>query len=361
MRMVMGKRLWRGSATLFGAIALGIFAVIFIGSWHASRALLFQDEQDRERGRMWGLTCGAAHRAVQAGMVTTERLVTLNELRQPAAAFQPFLPAGAQAVDVGTAFAARYGAAMVGGVPMAVCSLSGTGVAERHPALRAGAMMAGVDMVGSVGGTATAMHARLADVQRVVGTLAQGSLFVTGDFGLAHPVERVHRRPVAGRPELAAMNQGLEFDTGLNLVGVGTATAEAAEAASGSMPATGDAEVAGDVVLRSNDPLAPATLSVLAGTELRARGGFAFGGTQTAFTIPGEVGIGTSMRSRGGVTAESMTLSGDLDAGGNVAATGSVDGQTVAASGEASAVTGAVSGTLRVDSCDGCRPPTLGP
>ena len=381
MRMT-GRRFWRGSATLFGAVALGLFAVLFMASWHAARAVLFQDEHDRERGRMWGLTCIAAHRAVQAGLVTAPgaappgpitapATLTVAQLRQPPAPFQPFLPAGMQPVDEAGVFTAGYGAVIVDNVPMAVCLLSGTGVAQRHPALRAGAVMAGIDVVGHVGGTGTAMHAHLADVQRVLGMLPQGSLFVTADFGLAHAVERVHRRRVGGRPELAAMDHELVFDAGNSMVGVRTASVEEAEAGSGlvanrradgsAVPNTGNADVRGDVVLRSNDPSMPASLCMAgttavnssprprcdtATTAVSAAGGFAFGGTQagaqSSFTIPGELGIGTSMRSRG-----------NLDAGG------SVTGQTVEARGEASAESATI-GNLTVDSCDGCRPPRIG-
>lgn len=370
MRRMTGRRFRRGSATLFGAVGLAVFAVLFIASWHAAKAVLFLDESDRERGRMWGQSCIAAHRAVQSGRITAPGAPVPGPVTAPAAVTPAalrgwsLLPAGMRAVDEPGALAARYGAVLVDNVPMAVCSLSGTGIASRYPALRAGAVMAGIDVVGEVGGTATAMHAHLAAVQGVLGTLARGSLFVTADFGLGHPVERVHRRPVGGRPELSNMDRGLTFDGGAAMVGVGTATAEAAEADSGAMPATGNATVRGDVVLRSNDPLAPASLSVQATTAVSATGGFGFGGTQAgaqrAFTIPRSLGIGTSMRSRGAVEAGRMAVSGLLDTGGNVTASGSVAGGTVATTGEVSAESGAISRTLRVDSCDGCRPPPLG-
>ena len=354
------RRLWRGSATLFGAVLLAVFSVLFMASWYGAQAVLWQAEHDRERGRMWGLTCQAAHRAVQAGLVTSERAVTLTELRQPAAPHRPFLPAGMQPVDDAGALAAGYGAMLVDGVPMAVCSLAGTGLTERHPSLRAGAIMAGLEVVGEVGGPATAMHAHLADVQRVLGALGRGSLFATADFGLAHPVERVHRRAVGGRPELAAIDRDIVFDAGQDMTGIGTADVRAAEAGSGAVPATGNATVRGDVVLRSGDPLTPARLAVQAGTAVSATGGFAFGGTQAAFTIPQELGVGTSIRSRGAVAAGRMALSGALDAGGDVTASGAVTGQAVSASGEASAETGSVT-SLRVDSCNGCSTPSLGP
>ena len=372
MRRMTGRRFWRGSATLFGAIVLGLFAALFMASWYGAQAVLFRDEHDRERGRMWGLTCMAAHRAVQAGLVTAPgaaapgpvtapAALTVAQLRSPPTPFQPFLPAGMQTVDEPGALQARYGAVMVDGIPMAVCSLAGSGVASRHPSLRAGAVMAGMDVVGEVGGSGTAMHAHLAAVQGVLGALPQGSLFATADFGLAHAVERVHRRAVGGRPELAVMDREIVFDSGRSMVGVGTAGVETAEAGSGAVPATGNADVRGDVVLRQDDPLKPAArLTVQAATAVSATGGFAFGGTQAAFTIPQELGVGTSMRSRGAVAAGRMAVTGALDAGGNVEATGPVTGQAVSVTREASAETGTIN-SLRVDSCNGCDPPTLGP
>ena len=319
---------------------------------------------------MWGLSCVAAHRAVQAGLVTGERAVTPAELRGPAAPFRPFLPAGMQAVDEPNGLVARYGAVLADGVPMAVCSLAGPGLAERGPSLRAGAAMAGLDLVGEVGGPATAMHAHLPAVQRVLGALGSGSLFATADFGVGHAEERVHRRAVGGRPEFAVMDRALVFDAGRNMLGVARAAAETAGAGAGALPAAGAARVDGDVILRQDDPLEPkARLAVRAAapgqaaTAVSAAGGFAFGGTQAAFSIPAELGVGTSMRARGAVAARGLALSGDLGAGGNVAASGAVAGRTVAARRAAGAPAARISGTLRVGAggCSGCRPPRLGP
>ena len=351
---------WRGSATLFGTVLLGIFSVLFMASWYGAQAVLWQTEHDRERGRMWGLTCQAAHRAVQAGLVTGARAISLTDLRQPGGPHQPFLPAGMQAVDEAGALIARYGAVLVGGVPMAVCSLSGS--AEREASLRAGAVMAGLEVVGAVGGPDTVMHAHLPAVQGVLGALGPGTLFVTADFGLGHPVERVHRRAVGGRPELAVMDQALTFDAGTGMRGVGTAGARAARAGSGAVPATGKARVGGDVVLRQDDPLKPkARLAVQPTTTVSATGGFAFGGTQAAFRIPQELGVGASLHARGTVTAGRMALTGALEAGGAVTASGAVTGQALDVAGEASAESGSIT-SLRVDSCNGCAPPPpLGP
>ena len=357
MLTVMRRRFWRGSAPLFGVLLLAGLATAVLASWHGSQAALFRAERDRERGRLWGMTCAATYRAVQAGFVTAAGTVTPAQLSAPGTGFAPFLPAGIGTADQTGALTARYGAIVVGGTPVAVCSLSGAEIDERYPELREGAAMGGIDLVGFVGGDDTAMHARLTALQAQLGTLANGSMFVTSDFGIAHPAERLHRRAVGGRPELARMAQAIAFAGGVDLVGAGTVSVERAEADEGEVPDGGDAEVEGDAVVASGG----GSLALEAATEVEADGGFAFGGTQAAFTIPGELAVGASMRSRGAAAAATLTLDEDLEAGGDVEASGSVSGNAVETDGEASALSGSVSGALRVDSCNGCDPPSLGP
>ncbi len=357
-----------GSATVLGAVLLSALALLFLGGWHEERQRLVDAESDRELGRVWGMTCAAAHRAVQAGLVTAPGAVppgpvtapatlAVAQLRNPPAPFEPFLPAGLRVADVAGALEARYGAVLVDGVPLAVCGLSGPEAAVRGPELLEGARMAGLDTIGLVDGDATPMHARIAAVEAVLGALGAGSLFVTADFGLGHAAERVHRRAVGGRPELSRVEQDLEFDADAGIVGGGRVMSERAEAVSGTMPETARAEAAGDAVVG-----AAGSLAVRAATEMEAGGGFAFGGgTQTAWQIPGAFAIGTSMRSRGRVQAGSVEAAGDLEAGGGLEARSRMTAGRLALSGLASAVTAGISGTLVVDSCTGCEaPPPLG-
>ena len=208
--------------------------------------------------------------------------------------------------------------------------------------------------MGFAGGDATPMHARLADVQAVLGTLPAGSMFATADFGIGHASERVHRRAVGGRPELSAVEQDVGFQAGAGIVRGGAVSGERARADGGSVAAAGRVDTAGDVVVAS-----AGSLTAQATTALSANGDFAFGGgTQTAWTINGELAVGTALRSRGKVDARTLTVSGDLDAGGSltVGAGGSAEAATLTVNGALSAVSAAFTGALTVGpgGCTGC-------
>ena len=351
------RRLWRGSATLTGAMLLSVLSILLLAAWQEERQGLLDAEVDREIGRIWGMACVATHRAVQAGLATTARQVTLAELTAPPAPFRPFLPEGLRSADIAGAVVASYGAVVAEGVPLAACSLSGPEVAVRGPSFREGAVMAGLDEIGFVGGANTPMHPRLPDVEAVLGPLGTGSMFMTADFGLGHAAERVHRRAVGGRPELSSLHQGIGFDAGLGIRGAGRVSSERTEAVNGTMPAAARAEAAGDVIV---GPLGRVT--VQAGTLVEAEGGFAFGGgTQTVFSIPSELAVGTSMRSRGQVGAQNLSSNGDLDAGGALQAGVAVGAADLVLDDKVSAITGTFSGTMTVTgSCEGCAQPVLG-
>ncbi len=366
---------------LFGVLLLTGIVFLVLTGLRLSEGSLRQAELDRERGRVWAMTCGALHRAVQAGMVTgpsavvpgpvvAPAAVTPAQLKQPpvppppAPPFPPFLPTGLAGVATAgaTGLAARYGAVVetARGVPVAVCSLSGADLAARAGSLREGAAMGGLDLVGVVGGEDTPMHARLAAVQSLFGTLADGSLFATADFGIAHRTGRLHRRPVGGRPDLARMEQRVRFQGSGNIEDAGEVTAAEAESLRGA--ALGARVEVGSVV--------DASLLVLtngSGAAVSAGQGFAFGGVQTVFSLPGELAVGTlldagelALESRGALSAGSMTLTGSLSADTGIAAVtraqaGSLD--VAGAIGGSSATIGTV--TVRNPPCQGCVVPGL--
>ncbi len=199
-RLRRGAR--RGAALPLGALFLTVAVVVVLAAWERRQETLRLAEIDRERGRIWAMTCTAVHRAVQSGRVTAAQLKGWS-----------LLPAGLGTVGRagGAVAAASYGAVMVDGVPMAACSLSGPELSFRAPALRAGAVMGGLDRVGAVGGEATTMHGRLGVVRALLSPLPAGSLFATADYGVGHGEDRLHRRPVGGRPELARMETDFVF------------------------------------------------------------------------------------------------------------------------------------------------------
>ena len=363
---------------LYGVLLLiGVVTVLLV-VWHRSQDGLRLAELDRERGRVWGMTCAALHKAVQAGLVTgpgavppgpltAPVAVTVAQLKQPpippppAPPFTPFLPAGLAAVDTvgGSALTARFGAVLAGTNPMAVCSLSGADLAERAGSIREGAVMGGLELVGVVGGEDTAMHGRVAAVKSLLAPLADGSLFATADFGIGHRTERLHRRPVGGRPELARMEQSVRFGLTGSIVNVGEVRAEAGETVDGF--ALGTRTEVGGVA-------SPASLVLSrgSGTPVLSGAGFAFGGVgaQALFRIPGEMAVGTSLASgpaltvRGTVSARSMTVTGQLGADGGIAASvrasaGNLETGTAGVmSGDSARVTGVV--TVRNPPCQGC-------
>ena len=205
-RLRRGSR--RGAALAWGAFLIVALVLVLLMAWQRDRDALRLAEIDRERGRIWGMTCTALQRAVQSRLVTTARTVTPAELKG-----WSLLPGGLGSVERagGVVATSAYGVVMAGGVPLAACSLSGPELAFRAPALRAGSVMGGLDLVGVVGGDATAMHDRLAAVEAVLGPLPAGSMFMTADFGIRHAADRLHRREVGGRPELVRMETDFVF------------------------------------------------------------------------------------------------------------------------------------------------------
>ena len=353
------RRFWRGSATLVGIIVLTALAGAFLAAWSQERNALLSAEADRERGRVWGMTCAATQRAVQSrpASFTTPRAVTPAQLKA-----WSLIPDGLRGADEIAGLEARYGAILVDGVPLAACSLSGSEIGVRYPSLREGAVMGGLESIEFVGGDATAMHGRLGDVTAaaVLGALPNGSMFMTADFGIGHPAERAHRRAVGGRPELSSVEQRVRFQGGAGVLGAGVVSSERADADGGSLGRPGlpgRAETTGDVVVGGLG-----TLTATAATDFEAvDGGFAFGGgTQTVWAIRGEMAVGTSMRSRGAADALNLRVTGQLAAGGGLDARTSAGAVSLTIGNEVSAIAGTVTGNLVVSSCSGCDQPVLG-
>ena len=403
----------RGAALPLGALFLVATVVVLLAAWQREEDRLRLAELDRERGRIWAMTCTAAHRAVQAGRVTAAGRVTPAQLQG-----WSLLPAGLGTVGRagGTVATATYGAVLdAAGAPLAACSLAGPELAFRAPALRAGAVMGGLDLVGAVGGEATAMHARLGAVRTALGPLPAGSLFATADWGIGHDADRLHRRRIGGRPELSRMETDFVFGPntaiGDELLPVGeiedavpvtagddcrTGTLPAArrcfavldagrvegidagtnrsgrvvfdplDAASGRVVTGGNVTVGsvgtpGSMAFADCYPTSPAgdCVGVPSASGLRADGGFRFGdaGTPPAFNIPQVLTVGVELALRGEAGAGSLDIAGRLDAGGRLEASGSarVLSGTLAVSGDLGADSGSFSGSISTGGCTGCE------
>lgn len=393
----------RGAALPLAALFLVVTVVVGLALWEREREALRLAEIDRERGRIWAMTCTAVHRAVQSGRVTVAGVVTPAQLKG-----WSLLPAGFGTVGRagGTVATAAYGAVMADGVAMAACALSGPELSFRAPALLAGAVMGGLDRVGAVGGEATAMHARLPAVQAALGTLPAGSLFATADWAVGRDADRLHRRAVGGRPELVRME--VDFVFGPN-TGIGAALLPAGEiegpiavvpgedCAAAATPAarrchevrgagavsgidvgangrsrfrgTAAAQVAGNVTVgRTGQPGAMAFGGAVAGQAVRADGGFRFGHTGApaqAFNVPQLLSVGTGLGAAdtalsvaGAAGADSLeltgTLPGTLEAGGGLEASGNVRARRLRTDGALGANAGSFTGRVTTGSCAGC-------
>ena len=403
-RLRSGAR--RGAALPFGALLLVAAVVVLLAAWQREQDSLRLAEIDRERGRIWAMTCTALHRAVQSGRVTAARAVTPAELRG-----WSLLPAGLGTVGRagGAVATASYGTVAVGGVPMAVCALTGAELSFRAPALRAGAVMGGLDLVGEVGGEATAMHANLGALPAVLGALPTGSLFATADWGIGHAEDRLHRRRIGGRPELGRMERDFVFGPNTEIgndllpageiggpvtvtpgddcrdgtlpdarrcfavLDAGSVTAvDAGTNRSGRIvfdplePLSGRAETAGNVTVgRAGDPGSMSFEGHTRPSAFSAAGGFRFGdGTPgQAFNIPQLLTVGDGaddvLALSGRAGAGSLDIAGDLDAGGRLVASGNARAQTLSAGGDLGANSGSFSGSVTTGGCTGCEPPPV--
>ncbi len=403
-RLRRGAR--RGAALPVGALFLVMTVVFVLAAWERQQEELRLTEIDRERGRIWAMTCTAVHRAVQSGRVTAAGVVTPAQLKG-----WSLLPAGLGTVGRagGTVASAAYGAVTVDSVQMAACSLSGPELSFRAPALRAGAVMGGLDLVGAVGGEATAMHDRLPAVRAVLGTLPAGSLFATADHAVGHDEDRLYRRAVGGRPELARMETDFVF--GPNAGDIGQALLPASEIESPVTVVTGEdcrdasladdrrcygvldagsvtgvdagtnregrfagtggaaAEIAGNVTVgRTGQPGSMAFGGHDPASTMRADGGFRFGhagAPAQPFNIPQLLSVGTGLTAtdtalavEGEAGAGSLEVTGDLDAGGRLEASGAVRAATLSIGGDMGADSGSFASVV-TGGCTGCEPPQV--
>ena len=365
-RTVPPRRSVRGAGALVMVLLLAALAGAVLTSYYTARGDARGRALDREAGRAFAAWVLAAHRASQerdfaarlAGGTGFE--LTPAELRG-LGAVPPGLP-DRTAKDA----AFRVGILDDGaGVEMAF------GVIEPEragalPALREGALVAGLAAVAEAGDAVAPMAVRLPAIERALGRrIAADALYVTADAGIRYRENTLYRRPQPGRPWLNRMEIGFDVG-GRNLVDAGAVTARAATV-------SGDAEADAAAVDADMDAARLDARSLEAG-ELETAG----------LAISAELLIG-SAQIAGGVRTRSAAVSGRLQAAtlrtsgrltaGTLAAAGtaaiagassvrSLEGETLAVSSRLQArriaATGAygpqarVSGAMTVTRCDGC-------
>ena len=188
--------------------------------------------------------------------------------------------------------------------------------AESVPALRRGAIAAGLAALAETDGTETAMAVHVPAIEDALGRpLAADALYVTADAGLRYRDQTLYRRAQPGRPGLNRMETAL--DAGGNDVTGAAATTGFAASISGDAEAGGSGRVTGD-----------AAASRLEADTLEAG---ALGADSIA--VSAELLVGRAIS--GSVTAGAARVSGRLEAA-ELTAAGPLTAGTLAAAGMAS-------------------------
>ena len=356
----------RGAGALVAVLLLAALAGAALAAHYAARGDARGRALDREAGRAFAAWVLAAHRASQ------ERGFAARLAGGTGFALTPAELRGFGAVPPGlpdrTAKDAAFTVGILddgAGVGMAFGVLE-PDRAGALPALREGALAAGLAAVAEAGDAAAPMAARLPAIERALGrSIAADALYVTADAGIRYRDDTLYRRPQPGRPWLNRMETGLDAG-GRNLAGAGAVTARAAavsgDAAAGG--ATVDADVdAARLDARSLEAgeLGAAGLAVSADLvigsarvagALRTRSAAVAGRLQAA-----------ALRTPGRLTAGTLAAAGTATVSG-ASAVRSLEGEALAVSGRLSArriaATGAygpqarVSGAMAAARCDGC-------
>ena len=197
------RRYRRGAGALAAVLLLAALAGAALAAYYAAEDAARRRALDREAGRVFAAWVLAAHRAGQERDFSarlaggTGFALTPAELRG-FGAVPPGLPGGTGRDD---------GA----GVAMAFGVLEPT-LAGALPALREGALAAGLANLAEAGGEATPMAVHRPAIEDALGRpLAVDALYVTADFGVGYLDRALYRRPQPGRPWLNRMETALEL------------------------------------------------------------------------------------------------------------------------------------------------------
>ena len=187
---------------------------------------------------------------------------------------------------------------------------------EAAPALRSGAISAGLAALAEAGSAETVMAAHVPAIEGALGRpLAVDSFYVTADAGLRYADAVLYRRPQPGRPGLNRMETALDAG-GNDVTGIADADGFTASV-SGDAEAAGSGSVAGD-----------ADVAGLEAGSLEA-GSLAV----SSLTVSANLLVGRGIA--GPVSAGSGDVTGRLEAA-SVTATGALAAETLAVAGTAS-------------------------
>ena len=341
-----------GAGALVAVLLLAALAGTGLAAHYAAQHAARQVASAFQAGRVFGEWVLAAHRASQEHGFASRLEIEPAFVLSPAAlralgAVPPGLPARAgrhASFTVGIMDDGRGGAGRgpgPGSSPVAMAfGVLEPARPEAAPALRSGAIAAGLAALAEAGSADTVMAAHVPAIEDALGRpLAADSFYVTADAGLRYVDGVLYRRPQPGRPGLNRMETAL--DAGGNDV---TAIADAdgfTASVLGDATAGGSGTVAGDTAAAGLEAgsmeagsLGAASLSVSADLLIgRAVAGPVSAGTAE---VAGAVNA-ASVATAGALTAETLAVAGTATVSGPSSA------QTLA--GEMLTV----SGTMRAD------------
>ena len=362
----------RGAGALVAVLLLAALAGTGLAAHYAAQHAARQMASAFQAGRVFGGWVLAVHRASQ------ELDFSVRLAVEPAFVLTPAVLRGMGAVPPGLPSHVGRDASFTVGImddgqggpghssPVAMAfGVLEPARPEALPALRRGALSAGLAALEGAGRAATAMAMHVPAIEGALGRpLAADAFYVTADSGLRYRDQTLYRRPQPGRPGLNRMETALDaggHDVGgaAQASGVTAEVAEDAEAG-GSGTVTGDAGAA-RLAAGSLEAGALGAASLAVSAELLV--GRAAAGPVSA----GTADVSGRLEALGLTAAGSLTAD-TLAAADGVAVTGPASAATLA--GEVLDVRGtlragriastglhgpdAAIGTLTVGSCGGC-------
>ena len=346
------RRYRLGAGALVAVLLLAALAGTALAAHYAAQHAARQMASAFQAGRVFGEWVLAAHRAGQEHGFASRLEIDSAFVLAPAAlralgAVPPGLPSHAgrhASFTVGIMDDGRGGPGTLpapGSSPVAMAfGVLEPARPEAAPALRSGAIAAGLAALAEAGSAETVMAAHVPAIEGALGrALAADSFYVTADAGLHYADAVLYRRPQPGRPGLNRMETALDAG-GNDVTGIADADGFTASVA-GDAEAAGSGSVAGD-----------------AGAAGLEAGSLEAGSLAAAsLTVSADLLVGRG--AAGPVSAGSGDVTGRLEAA-SVTATGSLTAETLAVAGTAS-VSGpssaqslagetlTVSGTMRAD------------
>lgn len=361
----------RGAGALVAVLLLAALAGTGLAAHYAAQHSARQLAAAFHAGRVFGEWVLVAHRATQERDFGVRLEVEPAFVVTPAAlrswgVVPPGLPAQAGRNASFTVGIMDDGNGVPGIPPVAMAfGVLEPARPEVAPALRRGAISAGLAALADAGSAETAMAVHVPAIRSALGRpLAVDALYVTADAGLRYRDQTLYRRAQPGRPGLNRMETALDAG-GNDVTGAASAegfTADISDEADveGTSTVTGDAHVA-QLAADSLEAGALGAASLTVSADLLV--GRAAAGTVSAGTA--ETGgrlEAASLTTAGTVTAETLAAAGTVQVAG-AASVRAMDGEVLTLSGEMRAERIESTGlhgpdasvdALSVGSCGGC-------